>query len=157
MRACAGNDIEVAACWRDLPKEDLADPVMLAAVLPLLAQTGQGALARRAVERLFDEQWDSELARLYHLCAQGNDARDGLARAEKWLVTHPDDAGLLASLGRQCVAAQIWGKAQSYLQESLAREPRSDVHVTLAGLFEKLERPDDAAEHYRLAAKLRAA
>ena len=155
MRACAGNDIEVAASWRDLPKEDLSDPAMLAAVLPLLAQTGQGALARRAVERMLDEKWDSELVRLYHLCAQGKDARDGLARAEKWLVAHPDDAGLLASLGRQCLAAQIWGKAQSYLEESLAREPRADVHVTLAGLFEKLERPDDAAEQYRLSAKLR--
>lgn len=156
FRARAGNDIEAAACWRDLPKEDLADPVMLAAVLPLLAQTGQGALARRAVERVLDEQWDSELARLYHLCTQGSDARDGLARAEKWLVTHPDDAGLLASLGRQCLDAQIWGKAQSYLEESVARAPRADVHVTLAGLFEKLERPEDAAEQYRLAAKLRA-
>ncbi|MDX5363332.1 MAG: heme biosynthesis protein HemY [Pseudazoarcus pumilus] len=157
FRAKAGNDIEAAACWRDLPKEDVADPAMLAAVLPLLAQTGQGALARRAVERQLDEQWNSELARQYHLCAQGSDARDGLARAEKWLAAHPDDAGLLASLGRQCLTAQIWGKAQSYLEESLARAPRADVHMALAGLFEKLERPDDAAEQYRLAAKLRAA
>ena len=154
FRVRAGSEIEVAACWRDLPKEDLADPALLAAVLPLLAQTGQGALARRTVERLLDEHWDSELVRLYYLCALGADARDGLARAEKWLAAHPDDAGLLASLGRQCLAAQIWGKAQSYLEESLRREPRADVHVTLAALFEKLERPEEAAEQYRLAAKL---
>lgn len=157
FRANAGSDIEVAASWRDLPKEDLADPALVAAVLPVLAQTGQGALARRTVERLLDDNWNSELARLYHLCAQGSDARDGLARAEKWLAAHPDDAGLLASLGRQCLAVQIWGKAQSYLEESLRREPRADVHVTLAALFEKLERQEDAAEQYRQAARLGAA
>lgn len=156
FRACAGNDIEIAARWRDLPKEDIADPVMLAAVLPLLAQTGQGALARRAVERVLDERWDSGLARQYHLCAQGADARDALARAEKWLGAHPDDAGLLASLGRQCAAAQIWGKAQSYLEESLAREARGDVHLALAELYDKLEKPDEAAEQYRQAARLAA-
>lgn len=153
FRACAGNEIELAARWRDLPKEDIADPAVLAAVLPLLAQTGQGGVARRAVERALDERWDSGLARLYHLCAQGADAHDALARAEKWLAQHPDDAGLLASLGRQCAAAQIWGKAQTYLEESLAREPRADVHLALAELYERLEKPDAAAAHYRQAAE----
>ena len=154
FRAHAGNPVELAACWRDAPKEDLADPVFVATVLPLLAEVGQGGLARRTVERLLDEKWDSDLARRYYLCAQGDDARDGLARAEKWLTLHSDDAGLLASLGQQCVNAQIWGKAQSYLEESLARQPRAEVHVVLAQLFERLERPDEAAEQYRCAARL---
>lgn len=154
FRASAGDEVEVAARWRDLPKEDIADPGMLAEVLPLLARTGQGGLARRAVERALDERWDSALARQYHHCATGAEAKDALARAERWLEAHADDAGLLASLGRQCMASQIWGKARSYLEESLKREPRADVHLALAELYEKLEKPDEAAAQYRRAARL---
>lgn len=154
FRASAGNEVELAAHWRDLPKDDVADPHLLAEILPLLAQSGQGGLARRSVERALESKWDSALARQYHHCAQGGEAHDALARAEKWLQSHPDDAGLLASLGRQCMAAHIWGKAQSYLEESLARDARADVHLALAELCEKLEKPDEAAKHYRQAARL---
>lgn len=154
----AGNAVELAAYWRDLPKEDIADAQLISQVVPLLAASGQGVLARRTVERLLDAEWNSALARQYALCAgEGAEANEALSRSEKWLAAHPDDAGLLASLGRQCMTAQIWGKAQSYLEESLAREERADVHCLLAELFEKLERPEDAAKHYRKAAKLAAA
>lgn len=155
FRSKAGDEIETAALWRDLPKEDIADAELVATILPLLARTGQAGLARRTVERLLDNEWNSSLARQYVLCAgEGSEAAQALSRAEKWLAAHPDDAGLLASLGRQCMKAQIWGKAQSYLEESLAREPRADVHRALAELFEKLERPQDAARHFREAARL---
>jgi HemY protein len=155
FRARVGDANEIAAYWRDLPKEDVADRLLVAEVVPLLAASGHGAAARRTVERLLEAEWDSELARQYALCAgEGSEADQALRQAEKWLLKHPEDAGLLASLGRQCMAAQIWGKAQSYLEESLARDPRADVHRTLAELFEKLERPDDAARHYREAARL---
>lgn len=154
FRRRAGDAVELAACWRDLPKEDVADGALLAEIVPLLATGGQASLARRSVEKALDAQWDSELARQYALCvANEGEAETSLARAEKWLAEHPGDAGLLASLGRQCLAVKIWGKAQSYLEESLAKEPRVDVHVTLAELFEKLERPEEAARHYREAAR----
>ncbi|MBA4741379.1 MAG: heme biosynthesis protein HemY [Azoarcus sp.] len=155
FRRRVSDATETAAYWRDLPKEDMADRKLIAEVVPMLAATGQGALARRTVERLLEEEWDSELARQYSLCAgEGAEADQALKRAEKWLAAHPDDAGLLASVGRQCMAAQIWGKAQSYLEESLVRDARADVHRSLAELFERLERADDAARHYREAARL---
>lgn len=155
FRAKAGDEAALVASWRELSKQELADRTLIAGVLPLLADVGQGSLARRTVERLLDTQWDSTLARQYFACAgEGAEATEALRRAEKWLLEHPGDAGLLASLGRLCVAVQVWGKAQGYLEESLAREPRADVHVTLANLFERLERKDAAAQHYREAALL---
>lgn len=158
FRARAGDAEAIAAYWRELSKAELADPILVTQVIPLLAATRQGALARRNVERLLETQWSSELARHYVLCSgQGEEARDALSRAEKWLVAHPEDAGLLFSLGRQCMAAQIWGKAQSYLDESLAKEARADVHYALAELMERLERPAEAAAHFRKAAKHAAA
>src|SRR5690606_3463904 len=107
FHAAAGDADGVAACWQGLSKEEMADRALVTEVLPLLADVGQGGLARRTVERLLDTQWDSVLARLYFACAgEGEDALQALKRAEKWLPLHADDAGLLASLGRQCIAAQ---------------------------------------------------
>jgi len=68
------------------------------------------------------------------------------------LHAHPNDATLLVALGRLCARQQLWGKAQSFLEASLAIDPSCAVHVELARLFDHLERPDDANRHYRAAA-----
>jgi HemY protein len=52
------------------------------------------------------------------------------------------------------MAAQIWGKAQSYLETSAKLEPSADVYFALAELMEALERPTDAKAYYRKAANL---
>lgn len=154
MRALGDDAEQLAAYWRALSKDDLGDDELVVQALPLLAAVGQGAIARRTVERLLDGRWNSALVRRYALCAgEGDEAKDALSRAEKWLKQHPEDAGLLYSLGRQCMASQIWGKAQSYLEASLKQEPAADTHYALAELMEQLERPDDATAHYREAAR----
>ena len=56
---------------------------------------------------------------------------------------------LLLALGRMCVRQKLWGKAQSYLEASLAIRPSRAAHLELARLFDQLERPDDANRHYR--------
>lgn len=141
--------------WRVLGKDELADPEFVRQALPLLAAAGQGAVARRVVERLLDANWDGALARNYVLCSgQGEEAGDALAKGERWLVDHPEDAGLLFSLGRQCMAAQIWGKAQSYLEQSLRLQPSADVHLALGDLMTALGRSSEASVHYRDAARL---
>jgi len=151
-----GHDPEqVAAYWRGLSREDLADQALVVQALPLLSAAGKGAIARKTVDRLLEAEWNSALAREYVLCSgEGDEAKDALSRAERWLTTHPEDAGLLYSLGRQCMAAQIWGKAQSYLETSAKIKPSADVYFALAELMESLERPSEAKAHYRKAANL---
>jgi HemY protein len=55
------------------------------------------------------------------------------------------------------VDAQLWGKAQSYLEASLNLAPTVETHLALAGLFERLDRADEAQAHYRAAAERSAA
>lgn len=155
LHALVGDPEQLAAYWRGLSREDLADPAFVVQALPMLAAAGKGAIARKTVERLLDAEWNSAIARQYTLCAgEGDEAKDALSRAERWLTNHPEDAGLLYSLGRQCMAAQIWGKAQSYLETSAKLAPAADVYFALAELMEALERPTDAKAHYRKAASL---
>jgi HemY protein len=52
-----------------------------------------------------------------------------------------------------CVQQQLWGKAQSYLEASLAVASGCAAHIELARLFDRLERPEDANRHFRVAAQ----
>jgi len=152
FRELAGDAEGLAAYWKGIPTDELNDRRMVERALPYLAAAGQGGLARKTLERLLDEEWDSALARLYAHCGEG-DAVECLARGERWLRTQPKDAGLLYALGRLCLSAQLWGKAQSYLEASLNLAPSVETHLALAGLLERLERVDEAQAHYRAAAQ----
>ncbi|PKO57214.1 MAG: heme biosynthesis protein HemY, partial [Betaproteobacteria bacterium HGW-Betaproteobacteria-19] len=150
----AGEAEALAQLWKEIPADELADRRMVERVVPLLADAGQGALARPTLERLLDAEWDEGLARLYAHCGEGGgDAVACLAKGEAWLKQHPRDAGLLFALGRLCIVSQLWGKAQSYLEASLNLAPTVETHLALARLLEQLEHPEEAQRHYRAAAE----
>ena len=75
---------------------------------------------------------------------------------ERWLSESPRDdairAALLRTAGVLCLREQLWGKAGSYLNESLqiAKEPAT--LLALARLAEALGDETEAAQHYREAA-----
>jgi HemY protein len=56
---------------------------------------------------------------LYAKCRIG-DATAQLETAERWLASHAQDATLLYALGMLCERESLWGKAQTYLEASLA-------------------------------------
>ena len=75
-----------------------------------------------------------------------------IERAEKWLKTNPRDSMLLLTLGRLCAEQELWGKAQSYLEASLAMQPTRAAHIALAQLLERIGRVADANRHYKASA-----
>lgn len=70
--------------------------------------------------------------------------RKALEQAESWLKEQPNDAALLLCLGKLTMAHQLWGKAQSYLEASIAVSPSLDAYLTLAKLLYQLEKPAQA-------------
>jgi len=52
------------------------------------------------------------------------------------------------------VQRELWGKAQSYLEASLATQPTQAAHVALARLFERIGRTEEANRHFRATADL---
>ncbi|MBN8441319.1 MAG: heme biosynthesis protein HemY [Thauera sp.] len=155
LRELRSDPAALAAYWKALPADELVDRRFVERAVPLLAAAGHGALARRTLERLLDQEWDGALARLYAHCGDGEgDAVACLAKAEAWLQRHPNDGGLLFALGRLCMGAQLWGKAQSYLEASLGRAPTVEAQLALAELLEKLGRPEEAQKRYRAAAEM---
>jgi len=82
------------------------------------------------------------------------EARLRIERAERWLLERERDAQLLATLGRLCAHAELWGKARSFLEASLSFEESRAARLDLARLAERLGQSEAAARHYRKAAEL---
>jgi HemY protein len=150
-----GDAEQLFRYWKKMPADDrLQAPLALAAARALAGAESCGAAAE-LIEEFLDRQWDSSLAIAYGEC-RGGDVVARIAHAEKWLASQPRDAGLLLTLGRLCRQKQLWGKAQSYLEASLAIESTADAHLELASLLETdLEKADTATGHYRAAALMR--
>lgn len=148
-----GDARALVAYWEAVPTEERRNARLAAAAARALIAAGDGARAQRIIEQQVDADWDSELAGLYAEC-RGGDTLGRIARAEKWLERHPRDARLLLALGRLCREQQLWGKAQSYFEASLAIQPSQDAHVELATLFAQLGRSEESNQAYRSAAAL---
>ncbi len=134
--------------WDRVPASDRAERrVALAAARGFIA-LGGCERAHRIIEQAVSANWDSELVGLYAECESG-DALRRIERAEEWLTSHPRDAVLLLTLGRLCGERGLWGKAQSYLEASVAVEPTHSAQLALARLQERLGNAEAARRHER--------
>lgn len=153
----SGNRDGLLYVWSELPSSSRFEPAVANAVARGLIALGCGPEAQDVIEQTLDhdwpDNWDSALARLYGDC-KGESTLAQIERAEKWLRTHARDAALLMALGKLCMRQGLWGKAQSYLEASVALEPSMEAHMTLANLMERLGKPAEAVRHIRRSAEL---
>lgn len=134
---------------RALPGREITPRIAQIAAQSLL-NIGAFDEAARVIETQIEKGWEPALIELYGRCADGR-TTERIAVAEKWLLEHPDDAGLLLALGRLCRAQRLWGKAQSYLEASLALANSRDGQLELARLFDELGRDEEANRCFRKA------
>jgi HemY protein len=153
MREAEGELEPLQRVWNGITVEERRDVGLLLRAVPYLVASGDLVLGVTAIEEALERDWEPELAVLYGRCHTLNLHRQ-LVTAEGWLRQHPEDAGLLLTLARLCLRAQLWGKAQSYLEASLSLSPSRIAHLELARLADSLGREEDAQRHYRAAAEL---
>ena len=139
--------------WEITPRSDRVRAKVAGTAARAFMQLGDCRKAHRIIEDALERGWDAALALLYGECFD-RDALERLERAEKWLKERPGETELLLTLGRLCVQRELWGKAQSYLEASLATRPTPEAHIALARLHDRLGRPEDAARHFRASAGL---
>jgi HemY protein len=161
LRRSAGDPGAFERRWRAVASHDQVKPRIAAAAARHAGALGKATLAREILERALAEEWAPPLVALYaELPAQLDPAErsaEALLRiecAERWLRERPRDAQLLAALGRLCAHAELWGKAESFLEASLSFEESRSARLELARLAERLGRRSDAEQHYRKAAEL---
>jgi HemY protein len=147
--------------WREVDARDQLHPRVAAAGARHATVLGLAPLARDILDRALSAEWTPQLVALYGElpdklsdAERAAEARARIERAERWLLERNRDAQLLATLGRLCGQAELWGKASSFLEASLSFEERRFAHLELARLAERLGKPEDAQQHYRRAAEL---
>lgn len=141
------------AYWARLSDSEQRTPKIARAAARSFLQLGLDREAAEILARSLERQWDSELVVLYAQC-RAADPTPQLEQAERWLADHSQDAALLYALGVLCERAQLWGKAQSYLEASLALDESHRTHVALGELFARLGRDREANVHLAAALKL---
>jgi HemY protein len=135
-------------CWQNIPSAQRRDAKVAVAAAQCFMALGGCAQANQIIEQALATEWDSELVGLYAECL-GSEVIRQIERAENWLRSNPRDAALLLVLGKLCTHQQLWGKAQSYLDASIAVEPTYSAHLALAQLHDRLGNADAARRHYR--------
>jgi len=147
------NDLPALLAYRRTIPEREQDGRLALALAEEMHRLGHDDLAAETIEKTLErgspEYWYAPLVAQYGQLA-GQDLIPRIARAEKWLLGHPQDADLLLALGRLCRRQRLWGKAQAYLEAALSVRQDGAVHLELAGLFDELDRVEEANRHFRL-------
>jgi HemY protein len=119
--------------WSQLPKAQRRVPAVIDAYARRAAGFGLILPAMDELESSLRREWSPLLIETYGMLGS-EDVEARLRRAESWLDAHPNDATLLLTLGRMCVRLKLWGKANQYLQRSLALAPSAAAWEALGDL-----------------------
>jgi len=149
LRAAMANDTW-RAIWKDLKPEERMQPEIALAGAAAFESSGQSDEAARVLEAAIALRNDPRLLAAYARCDAGQVPRR-LEKAEAWLQIQPGSPDLLSTLGVLCLTGQLWGQAERYLLRSLSRRNDARAHALLGSLYDRVDRPADAARHWRLA------
>ena len=134
--------------WRNIPSIEKENNTIAYFGAQAHIALGDCKKAHQIIENSLDKQWNSELVSIYADCMKGNVTRQIEYAETWWLKFYPNDFNLLLTLGKLCIRCELWGKAQNYLEESLAIKSSYEAHLMLALLNEKIGNPEIARAHY---------
>jgi HemY protein len=153
LKALAYDAVGLREFWNNLPEASRLHPAIARAASRSFLRLGGDRDAAQILANSLEREWDSELVDLYGQCHLSDTTRQ-LEQAERWLTRHNQDAVLLRVLGKLCERAQLWGKAQTYFEASLALESGWRAHLALGEMLGRLGRDDEANAHLVAALKL---
>jgi HemY protein len=138
----------LAEIWGTLPSELRGAAAVVALRARALARLGRGDEAERELRTALKRDWQPELVRTYGEI-RGADLAKQLKQAENWLKSYPEDAALLLAAARLSMASELWGKARSYLESSVALSPAPESYALYGALLTRLGEDDRALTAFR--------
>ena len=140
--------VDVDRLWGRLPAALRKAPRLIALQGLALNSLGQGEEAEKKIRQALKRGWEEPLVLAYGR-VRGAKADKQLLQAEKWLKDRPEDGALLLSAARLCMVLELWGKARSYLETSLAIAPRTEAYALYGRLLDQFGEADNAALAFR--------
>jgi HemY protein len=141
------------ALWAKLPAAQKRSPQLLRLRARLLDRLDLGDQAERELRAALKRDWHSETVTAYGEITAADSLKQ-LRQIESWLKAHSEDATLLMSAARLSMVNELWGKARSYLESSLAIAPRPEAYALYGRLLDRLGERDSAALAYESGLKL---
>lgn len=138
----------LAAIWREVPRGLRREPGLRGVYAARLRDAGADDEAAAIIRSTLKRRWDPGLALLFGEL-QAKDRTAQLATVEGWLKQHGNEPELKLVAGRLCLRNQLWGRARSYLEDSLDGAPRPDALLELGRLFEEIDQDEEARQAYR--------
>lgn len=134
--------------WHAVPRDLRREPQVVEAYARAAVRLGHGENAEKVLRKTLRQAWDRDLVDLYGRLEAPN-PNTQLAAAEGWLRERPEDPALLVACGRLCLKSELWGKARSYLETSLAIRPSPEVWQLYGDLLARLGEGGAASEAFR--------
>ena len=153
LKRRAEDDRALLEYWKKIPADFKHDAVVARAAARAFMQRGGHDTALDVLETALNREWNEDLVALYGELRGSSPTRQ-IEQAEKWLHAQPRDAQLLLTLAQLCSVQQLWGKAQSYLEASLAISATAEGHIRMAELKTQSGQPGEACQHYQKALAL---
>ena len=133
--------------WEEIPRHLRREPRLTLTRARALIACGSIEDAEADIRRTLKEDWSEALVNLYGELPTADSAAH-LKRIETWLRERPEDPALLLAAGRTSVRHQLWGKARSYLEASLAIRPAPDTYRALGQLMARVGEAQSASRAY---------
>lgn len=137
----------VAELWLAVPRNLKKSPRLARARARALVRVGETAAAEAEIKKALKQEWDDELVTLYGEMKPSN-AGEHLTQTEAWLAHRPEDPVLLLAAGRACIRTELWGKARSYLESSIAIRPSPEAYHELGQLMLQLDEKEAATSAF---------
>jgi HemY protein len=153
IKRCTHDLKGLSEYWKKLPAGERTHPVVALEAANAFSLSGGPDSSVTILEEALNKAWDEDLAAHYGRYI-GKNPLGQIQQAEKWLDSHPRDGALLMSLADLCAHEQLWGKAQSYAEASIAVAPNVDGLLALAAFKEQSGQPVEACNHLKKALAL---
>jgi HemY protein len=138
---------ELQKFWNSLPIAMQTDSRTVIQYITFLRQLNQEPQAERVIRHFLHDEWVDKLVYLYGQI-KGDDVARQLLEAERWLQDRPHSAVLMLTLGRLCLANQLWGKAREYFEISLRLDQNAEIYGEMCRLLGHLGEYEKSNQYF---------
>jgi HemY protein len=144
VAAESGDPERLERAWNDASKPATRRPEIVLAYARGAMKCRNHAAAEEVLREFLDHEWNESLAATYGEL-ELPEPLEALGIAEKWLRSRREDPVLLVTCARLSIRAELYGKARSYLETSLAIRRHPETYQILGQLLDQLGEKERAA------------
>jgi HemY protein len=145
VAAESGDAKNLEAVWNDASRPATRRPDIAVAYARGAMKAGDHEAAEKVLRDFLDTSWHDSVAAAYGELEM-DDPLEPLACAEKWLRSRREDPVLLVACARLSLRAELYGKARSYLETSLAIRRDPATCQILGNLLEQMGEKERATQ-----------